>query len=352
MVATATETRSSPPPQSAQAQLFHLFSRTLPASSSPTDLFTARALYDQLFTLATEVPGVSYRTTTIASRPALWVHPPPPTTSNTGSQTPTATNTLAPKTPTPAVILYLHGGGFSLGSPNSHRLISAHLSLHTHLRVLSLDYRLAPEHPYPAALDDAVAAYRALQTTYPSAKIVLAGDSCGGNLVLAVALRLQRDNSGAREPAAGVALSPWFDLTAQEREGGSFAENADGEKPRDEMSGRAAIAALVERYLRGTGVQAGQEALVSPLYATEEDLRALGGMPLWVSVGGWDALRDQGDGMVRRLEGAGADVVCERHEESLHIMEMQAGRAEAADESLRRIGAWVRGKLGLDVVKV
>lgn len=113
------------------------------------------------------------------------------------------------------VFLYLHGGGYAIGSPRTCRAITAKLALMSGMRILSLDYRLAPENPYPAALEDTLWAYRYLQTEkgYGAEDIVLAGDSAGGGLALAAALRL-RDEEQAL-PCCMVLMSPWADLTGE-----------------------------------------------------------------------------------------------------------------------------------------
>ena len=109
------------------------------------------------------------------------------------------------------VVLYMHGGGYVAGSPATHRPITAALARLTGRRVFSLDYRLAPEHRFPAALDDALAAYRwLLWQGITSGGVALAGDSAGGGLVLALALRAR--DEGLPQPACGICFSPWTDL--------------------------------------------------------------------------------------------------------------------------------------------
>ncbi|MFZ5723949.1 MAG: alpha/beta hydrolase, partial [Pseudomonadota bacterium] len=111
------------------------------------------------------------------------------------------------------VVLYLHGGGYVVGSPRSHRHLAADIALAAGARTFTLDYRLAPEHPFPAALDDAVAAYRWLieSLRVKPGCIVLAGDSAGGGLVLTTLVALR--DAGLPLPAAGVCISPWTDLS-------------------------------------------------------------------------------------------------------------------------------------------
>jgi acetyl esterase/lipase len=107
-------------------------------------------------------------------------------------------------------VFYLHGGGYFFGSPQTHRQLALNLAKHCNAPLFSLDYRLAPEHHFPAALDDAVAGYRWLARTYPQKRIVIAGDSAGGGLALCTALELR--NGAEHLPAAIVVFSPWTDL--------------------------------------------------------------------------------------------------------------------------------------------
>src|SRR5580765_6913806 len=117
----------------------------------------------------------------------------------------------APDADAARAILYLHGGGYVIGSINTHRSLAARISRAAKARVLVIDYRLAPEHPHPAAVDDAVSAYRWLLAQGISPKrITLAGDSAGGGLVVAALVALR--DKGEKLPAAGVCLSPWIDL--------------------------------------------------------------------------------------------------------------------------------------------
>ena len=120
-----------------------------------------------------------------------------------------------------AVLLYLHGGGYGIGSPRSHRHLAGDIARRAGVTALVPDYRLAPEHPFPAAVDDALAVYRALlQSTSPT-RIAVAGDSAGGGLV--AALLLAARDAGLPMPAAGICISPWTDMTSS---GASYAERA------------------------------------------------------------------------------------------------------------------------------
>src|SRR5438309_6689810 len=118
---------------------------------------------------------------------------------------------VAPEADDGRVVLYLHGGGYCMGTLGTHRRLVAKLSSEAKARVLSLDYRLAPEHPFPAAVEDAVAAYRwLLAEGVPANRIAISGDSAGGGLTLATLLALR--DEGDALPAAAVPISPWTDL--------------------------------------------------------------------------------------------------------------------------------------------
>ena len=121
--------------------------------------------------------------------------------------------TIAPGARADRALVYLHGGGYCVGSVATHRGLTARLSRTAALRVLSVDYRLAPEHPHPAAVEDAVAAVRhAYASGLEPARVAVAGDSAGGGLTVATLLALR--DRGLPLPAAGVCISPWTDLTA------------------------------------------------------------------------------------------------------------------------------------------
>ena len=166
----------------------------------------------------------------------------------------------------PAVLLYLHGGGWTLGLDPAHRILISHIARAAGLRTLSLDYRLAPEHPFPAALDDCLAAYAWLQAQgYPGDRIVLAGDSAGANLALALAhaLSLRRQPL----PAAVACLSGVFDL---EFTGESFRTNADA------LLNPDYALAMVGHYAHGRNLR---DPLISPLWGDLSGFPPLSAIP-------------------------------------------------------------------------
>ncbi|KAK3717450.1 ATP synthase mitochondrial F1 complex assembly factor 2 [Vermiconidia calcicola] len=285
-------------------ELFEGFAAAFPADGDP---YLSRAIYDQVHKAATEASGVAYEDTTAGGRPCIWIRPESASTKH--------------------VILFMHGGGFSFGSPNGHRKLAAHLA-----KACNFDYRLTPENPYPAPLDDCVAAYKwLLDQGYEAKNIVVAGDSCGGGL--STSLPLAAVQQGLPNPGAAVSLSPWYDLTC--KNGESFSSNEQN----DVLNTKEFVQVIADRYVAGGTSK--EDPLVSPLFA---DLSGL--PPTWISVGGFDMLRDQGVLLAEKAKKEGAEVVLEVHEGQQHVMEFMAGNAPEADESLRRIGQWVREKIG------
>ena len=188
-------------------------------------------------------------------------------------------------------ILYLHGGGYVLGSCASHRAWVSHIAHAAHARVLLLDYRLAPEHPFPAAVDDAVAAYRwLLAEGVDPHNLVIAGDSAGGGLALAVLLTVR--NAGDPLPAAAALISPWTDLAMT---GKSMKTRAWA----DPMLKPTAFAAVVQHYC---GEPSSQHPLISPLYA---DLHGL--PPMLIHVGNCEVLLDDSTRLAERARTAGVE---------------------------------------------
>lgn len=202
----------------------------------------------------------------------------------------------------PGIILYLHGGAFVLGSPRPFRNQSARLALAARMPVMVIDYRLAPEHPFPAALDDVVASFCGLiDLGYAPEEIVIAGDSAGGNLALAAALRLR--DAGDQLPAGLMLISPWVDLACR---GASMETNAD---PR-QFAQREGLLLDAERYLAGQDVDL---PLASPINADLSDLPSV-----LIQVGGLETLLDDARSLAARLGEAGNDVTIEIYDGMPH----------------------------------
>ena len=225
------------------------------------------------------------------------------------------------------VLLYLHGGGYVAGSLKSHRALVAEAGRRVGVRTLALEYRLAPEHPYPAALQDALAGYcHLLSTDIDPKDIVVAGDSAGGGLTLALMLSL-RD---ARLPLPGRAwcISPWVDLALT---GPSLTTKAAV----DPIIQKGYLLELATAYLDGTDAR---NHFVSPLYA---DLRGL--PPILVQVGSAETLLDDSVRLTGALGEADVAVTLEIYPDMIHVWPLFFGRVESGRSALAAAARFARG---------
>ncbi len=229
------------------------------------------------------------------------------------------------------VILYFHGGGYTIGSAETHRDLVARLCCTAGARALSVDYRLAPEHRFPAAVDDAVASYRwLLDQGVPPGAIAVAGDSAGGGLALGMLLAV-RDKDLAL-PAAAVCMSP---VTDHLKTGASM----DGKAALDPMVQRKSSTEHSRRYI---GDADPKSPYASPLYA---DLRGL--PPMLILVGTSEVLLDDSTRFAERARSAGVEAEIEVWEEMIHIWPFFADLPEAA-KAVERMGAFIRSKLDVE----
>ncbi len=214
-------------------------------------------------------------------------------------------------------LLYFHGGGFCIGSPLMHRSIAAHLACHTAMSVFVPSYRLAPEHPYPAALQDALRAYRGLLAGgYTPHRIALVGDSAGGGLALALLVALR--DAGIALPASAVLLSPWVDLSLS---GASIAFNAAD----DPVVSPAWLASCARAY---AGSLASNDPRVSPLFASLHGLP-----PLGIYVGTREVLLDDSARLAVLARDAGVRVELRRFDGLWHNWQFQAGLLPSAHQT-------------------
>jgi monoterpene epsilon-lactone hydrolase len=227
---------------------------------------------------------------------------------------------------TERVIYYLHGGGYAYGSINTHREMVSRLSRAASARVLIIDYRLAPENPFPAALDDSTAAYRwLLSVGVNPTRLVIAGESAGGGLTVATLVALR--DAGEPLPAAGICLSPWVDLEC-------LGESMVTKGEIDPMATREGTLMLAKAYLRDTDPRT---PLASPLYA---DLTGL--PPLLIQVGTAEILFDDATRLANRARAAGVDVILEPWEDMIHMWHFFAAILPEGQQAIDRIGEFIR----------
>jgi epsilon-lactone hydrolase len=233
---------------------------------------------------------------------------------------------LIPDDPLPGVVFYVHGGGFVSCSAATHRPITTALARLTRRRVFSVEYRLAPEHRFPAAHEDVFAAYRWLVTTpvQSSSRVAVVGDSAGGNLVLALAIRLRNERQPA--PACVVAFSPWADLGGT----GASVRTNDG---RCAMFRSANIAEFATAVL---GPVPGDTLAASPVHA---DLSGLS--PVLLQVGSTELLLDDARRVHERIRAAAGTSQIEIYEDVAHGWQMLFPLVPEARTSLRNAAAFI-----------
>jgi monoterpene epsilon-lactone hydrolase len=228
------------------------------------------------------------------------------------------------------VLLYLHGGGYVIGTSHTGVPLAAALAARAGLRALSLDYRLAPEHAFPAAPDDALAAYRAMLEDTDPARIVLAGDSAGGGLALATLLAAR--DAGLPLPAGLVAFSGWFDLTLS-------GPSLTGKESVDPVFDAADI-----REYAGTYLPDGADAshpLASPMLG---DLRGL--PPLLLQVGSHEVLLDDSTSLATRAAAADVEVVLETYPGSAHVFQHGHATEPTAARAMDSAAAFLARRVG------
>jgi acetyl esterase/lipase len=228
-------------------------------------------------------------------------------------------------------VLYLHGGGYIIGSVRTHRVLMAGLSQASGARVLGLEYRLAPEHPFPAPVEDAVAAYRwLLAEGYDAANIAVAGDSAGGGLTVSVMVQLRY--LGLPMPGAAVCFSPWVDLEG-------VGESMDTNAEIDPMVQREGLSFMAEVYLDGCDPRA---PLAAPLYA---DLRGL--PPALIQVGSAETLLDDSTRLAENARAAGGDVELDVWEDMIHVWHLFAPMLPEGREALAQAGEFIQRHTGV-----
>lgn len=230
-------------------------------------------------------------------------------------------------------IVYLHGGGFQVGSPKSHRELIARLAAEAGVQALSVDYRLAPEHRLPAALDDTLAVLDWLEHSgFTAGAIALAGDSAGGGLALGA--MIARAGLGRARPAAAYLMSPWTDLTAS---GESYLSRAE----LDPIHQRPIILAMARAAL-GPGASA-EDPRLSPLFADADALAAL--PPMLLQVGARETLVSDTEQFAARALSAGAEVQADIWPEMIHVFQQFPHELPEAREAVAVGGRFLAAHL-------
>lgn len=234
----------------------------------------------------------------------------------------------APEVAVDRVILYFHGGGYTIGSIATHRQVVADLSRAAGVRVLSLAYRLGPENPHPAAVEDAVSAYRfLLSLELQPGRIAFAGDSAGGGLTVAALIAVR--DAGLPSPAAGVCISPWLDLT---QSGESYQTRA----AEDPLVSKKVLDLMSAAYLDG---QDPRQPTASPLFAKLEGLP-----PILIQVGTAEVLLDDSLRFAEAGKAAGVDVELQVWEDMIHVWHCFAALIPQGGEAIAKIAEYLEPK--------
>ena len=293
-----------------QRQAIGQMLRRAPQGFEPRPVEQMRAAFASMMSMFPVPSGVVQTATTLGGRPAVLVEP-------EGERR-------------PGTLLYFHGGSFALGSPATAMVLTAHLVQRMRIRAISPDYRLAPEHPFPAGIDDCLAAYRQLLDDGEDAKsIVFAGDSAGGGLTVTTTLRALE--IGLPTPAAVAAFSPGLDHT---RSGASMRtkEGVDPFFTRDSMGHTGGM------YLNG---QDPAQPLLAP--AVLADLT--GFPPILLQVGTDEVLLDDSTRLAERARDANVDVILDVTANVPHVFQAFAGDLDEADHALDRAALFLRQHL-------
>jgi len=275
------------------------------------DIDTVRDIFEEWHLPTLEAPGVAYENVNAGSTPALWCTPEGAATDR--------------------VLLYFHGGGCVVGSMYSHRKLAGHLAKAAGARALVLDFKRAPEAPFPSQIDEGVAAYQwLLDQGIAPGHIATIGDSAGGNLAITVPLKLR--DLGLPLPGAIVPISPWIDMELS-------LEAFETRAATDAIWARPMWEQMVTTYL---GTASTKDPLATPLNAD------LTGLPPASCVAGDDeVLVGATTAFAQLAEKAGVDVTLHVEPGMQHVYQCLAGRAPEADASVAAIGAWLRPRLGL-----
>lgn len=273
---------------------------------------TARAQLDFFAGLAPSAAGVTTEVTEIAGLKA----------NSMQTQSPAAGK----------VLLYWHGGAYVMGSCRSHRALVSHLAKATGVRAILPEYRLAPENPFPAAVEDALAVYRSLlREGYGASDIAVAGDSAGGGLTVAMLLALR--DAGEPLPAAVALMSPWLDLAGEGESMQTHCERDPWFNPQD-------LPHVVRHYCKPEQLH---EPLVSPIFGE------LSGMPpCLIQVGDDEILLSDSERLAQKIIAGGGQAELDIWPGMWHVWQMFIGLMPESRSAIEKMGGFVRGALKLE----
>jgi monoterpene epsilon-lactone hydrolase len=278
---------------------------TAPHKGEPMGI-EARPMFDAMMAATPAAEGVSFESGVVGGVPGWWCR-------------------LADASPERR-LLYVHGGGYGLGSAAAFRNLASQIARRARADAFLPDYRLAPAHPFPAAFEDVLAAYRGLRA-HTTGRIVVAGDSAGGGLTLALLPMLAVEDG---PPAGAAVMSPWTDLALS---GPSLDSRADA----DPIFTRGVLQAMADNYAQGQDKTAPR---MSPFYAP------LAGLPpIRIDVGDDEVLLDDSVRFAARAAEAGNDVSLSVWAGMPHVFQSSLGHLKAAERSLDAIGAFLSNQL-------
>ncbi len=282
----------------------------LQSKARPTDWAERRARMDEVCTADGLPEGVTFSTVMVAGRPAEW--------------------SSGPESRQDRVVLYLHGGGYCSGSIASHRTVAGGIARAARLRTLALGFRLAPEHPYPAALEDALGAWGWLRGQGIAAeRICVAGDSAGGGLSLALAMTLRA--RGETLPGCLWLLSPWTDLTMS-------GESITDEDAVDPLIHKGYLESLAGAYLAGHDPR---DPMVSPLFGEMAGLP-----PALIQVGSDETLLDDSFRLARKMGVAHVAVTLQVYPRMIHAFPVWQKRLAEGRRAIAQAAAFLEERLG------
>ena len=276
-----------------------------PALHPAIPVSVQRTLISQAYRSSTPPRGCRFQTDTLAGLPVI--------RSSFGQATRGA-------------VLYLHGGGYIIGSAATHKGLTGHLAKASGCMVVTPDYRLAPEHPFPAALDDAEAAWQALiDEGISPGQIAIAGDSAGGGLAIALAMRLRNNNQPL--PASLTVFSPWTDLTQESLY-----------SPESEPVLQARWTAKAAKLYAGE--ESLRNPLLSPVFGNFQGLP-----PLLIQVGSQEILLNDAERLARAAREAGVQTQFEVFNSLWHVFQVHSGQLDRATAAVQTAGEHIRGHL-------